>query len=339
MAVKISIIVPVYNVAPYIQACLDSIGRQSYKDIEVIFVDDRGTDDSIRMIKETLASCPFPPHKIVTHTHNRGLSAARNTGLDAATGEYVYFLDSDDEISETCLERLAAPLDKKRYEVVIGGVREQCADPKNVATPLREGEIARPLKSYAEGGWYVMAWNKLCDRNFLISNDLYFKEGMLHEDVAWSFQLACLCRSMYAVGEITYYYRIRGASIMTSMSIEKDVRIYLEAFAEIRDFILRRQFMYDSYAYRMVEGKKSGILYSLLQKGENGIYRKYYPLFYRLNHISPWVAYKQEMIGISYLLRDLHYLLPPTIGRIYKKYFYLLFYKSRGKQIKGAIWK
>lgn len=336
---KISIIVPVYNVGQYIEKCLDSIRQQTYKNIEVVFVDDCGTDNSISLIKEYITSHPFPKNRIVAHDHNRGLSAARNTGLDVAKGEYVYFLDSDDEISETCIECLVAPLEKKQYEVVIGSIQEQCEDGTIIASRLQEGEITHPLKAYAEGSWYVMAWNKLCRRDFLISNRLFFKEGMLHEDVAWSFQLACLCRSMYAVGDITYCYKIRAASIMTSLSIEKDVRIYIQAFAEIRNFIQRSQLMYNPYVYQMVEGKKSGIIYSLLQKSEHRIYRKYYPSFRCLNHISPWVAYKRKMIGISYLLRDFHYCLPLRVGRIYKMCFYLLFYRLRGKRIEGAVWK
>lgn len=203
---KVSIVVPVYNVGQYIIHCLESIQKQAYKNLEIILVDDCGTDNSIPLIKEYVASHPFPTSRIVAHDHNRGLSAARNTGLNAATGEYVYFLDSDDEISENCMERLVAPLEKKLYEVVIGSVQEQCENGTIIANRLQEGEITHPLKSYAEGNWYVMAWNKLCRRDFLISNRLFFKEGMLHEDVAWSFQLACLCQSMYAVGDITYYF-------------------------------------------------------------------------------------------------------------------------------------
>lgn len=126
---------------------------------------------------------------------------------------------------------------------------------------------------------------------------------------------------------------------MTSMSIEQDVQIYLQAFAEIRDFVLRKRLIYNSDVYQMAEGKKSALLYSLLQKGENEIYGKYYSKFHRLNHISPWEAYRRKVIGLAYLLRDFHYCLPPVAGYIYKKCFYLLFYKLRGKHISGVIWK
>lgn len=337
---KVSIIVPVYNVSQYIDACLRSIEAQSYWNVEVIFVDDCGTDNSVAKIKEyTATHSAFPQHKIISHTHNRGLSAARNSGTDAATGDYIYYLDSDDTIAATCIESLVAPLEKKAYDVVIGGVSEEREGEEPSTISLRKGTIDEPLKAYANGEWYVMAWNKLCNREFIQSNKLRFKEGMLHEDVAWSFQLACLCRTMYAVGTTTYNYKIRSASIMTSMSIEKDVQIYLEAFTEIKRFVEEQQLTHNKYVYQMVEGKKSGILYSLLQKGESEIYNKYYPTFHKLSHISPFKAYRKKMIGMGYLLRDANYCLPQCAGRIYKKCFYLLFYRLRRKKIQGAIWK
>lgn len=339
MPYKVSIVVPVYHVASYIQACLRSVEQQTYKNIEVIFIDDCGTDDSVFLIKEYLSSHSFPAYKFVRHSHNRGLSAARNSGLDASTGDYVYFLDSDDTITETCIERLVASLEKKQYEVVIGSFWEQHENGENVTHLLQEGEVDEPLQSYAEGLWYVMAWNKLCSRDFLIRNRLYFKEGMLHEDVVWSFQLACLCQSMYATNNITYSYRIRSSSIMTSLSIEKDIKIYLQAFTEIKGFILEKQLTYNKYVYRITEGKKCGILYSLLQKEESKLYQKYYPLFRDLKYISPSIAYKRKMINTSYLLRDLHYCLPQLAGCLYKRIFFLLYYKLRGKQIQGAVWK
>ena len=107
---SLSIIIPVYNVAPYIANCLRSVMEQSYDDsMECIVVDDCGKDDSIaiaeRLINEYEGSIFF---EIVHHDQNRGLSASRNTGLTHAKGEYIFFLDSDDEITEDCIEKMMA---------------------------------------------------------------------------------------------------------------------------------------------------------------------------------------------------------------------------------------
>jgi glycosyltransferase involved in cell wall biosynthesis len=118
--IKVSVIVPVYNVSEYIERCWDSIRNQTYKNIEVLFVDDCGTDDSVAKLEGYLAAEDTVDARILHHSRNRGLSAARNTGLEAATGEYVYFLDSDDDVTEDCIESLVSPLTEKKYDFVVG---------------------------------------------------------------------------------------------------------------------------------------------------------------------------------------------------------------------------
>lgn len=339
--IKVSIIVPVYNVSSYIERCWDSIRRQTYKNIEVVFVDDCGTDDSISILERLLEREDGVTAKIVHHERNRGLSVARNTGFEASSGDYVYFLDSDDDITPDCIESLVAPLSEKKYDVVIGDY--------NVVGPggysplvFTEGVLdsnKEILISYSKGEWYVMPWNKLCRRNFLIENRLYFKEGLIHEDVVWSFIMACKAQSMYVVKKTLYNYYVRSSSIMTSMSIEKDLGIYLDVFDEIVKFIRTEGREEGMYEYRLIEGKKSGIMYSLLQKGLLELYRKSYPRFRNHVYISPLKAWSAGMIGLGYLIRDLHYCMPEPLGRLYKRLFYCVCYKWRGKKIDGAVWK
>ena len=339
--VKVSIIVPVYNVSPYIERCWDSIRRQTYKNIEVVFVDDCGTDDSISILERLLERKDGVTAKIVHHERNRGLSVARNTGFEASSGDYVYFLDSDDDITPDCIEALVAPLSERKYDVVIGDY--------NVVGPggysplvLTEGVLdsnKEILNSYLKGEWYVMPWNKLCRRNFLIENRLYFKEGLIHEDVLWSFIMACKAKSMYVVKRPLYNYYVRSSSIMTSMSIEKDLGIYLDVFDEIAKFIKSEGREHGQAEYMLIEGKKSGLMYSLLRKKEYKLYRKAYPRFKKHVYVSPIKAYRTGVIGLGYLLRDIHYCCREIIGRMYKRLFYVLCYKLRGKNIEGTVWK
>ncbi len=102
---KISIIIPVYNVAPYIEQCIESVLSQDYEDIEVIIVDDCGTDNSMELVREMIAGTSKEIH-ILKHDHNRGFAAGRNTGIKNAVGNYIYFLDSDDYIEPDCISRL-----------------------------------------------------------------------------------------------------------------------------------------------------------------------------------------------------------------------------------------
>lgn len=341
MTKKVSIIIPVYNVEQYINRCMESVRLQSNKVDEVIFVDDCGTDGSVGLIETYIAQWELANWKIIHHLKNKGLSGARNTGLRAANGDYVFFLDSDDEITLDCIESLAKPLCGNKSDVIVGDYRTSIEGDESMLCHDTGAIIGSDnvLKTYSQGKWYVMAWNKLCDRKFLIENNLFFEEGVLHEDVIWTFKVACKAQSIYIVNHPTYVYNIRQSSIMTSMSIEKDLSIYVKAFDCIVDFLKKENRMYGKYEYAIVEGKKSGILYSLLEKGENELYGKYYPAFYKQCYISPLKAYRERMISLGYLLRDLHYALPIGLGREYKKMFYLLFYKLRNKKIEGAIWK
>lgn len=337
----VSVIIPVYNVAPYIAACIQSVINQTYRDIEIIFVDDCGTDNSINLIKDFIANhCEDWDIKIVHHDHNRGLSAARNTGLKTATGDYVYFLDSDDCISSNCIELLLNEASKNNCDFVIGDYSDTLGE--NASPLLLESGCLRDkdiLHSYAKGLWYVMAWNKLCKRVFLLKNDLYFEEGINHEDVIWTFKLACSAKTMGIVHEQTYLYSIRAASIMTGMSIEKDIKTYLAAFGRIKDYIIQKGRTLGKDEYTIFEGKKNGIMYSLMEKDELKLFWRYYPYLAKLIYISPLCAYKKKVISLSYCLRDLHYSLPSVLGRIYKILFYLVFYRMRGKKIEGLIWK
>ena len=338
----ISIVIPVYNVASYIVRCLQSVvAQKNISEMEILLVDDCGADNSIELAKEFLSGRDGLNYQILHHVKNGGLSAARKTGLRAGQGEYVYFLDSDDALTEGALVMLMKPLENQNYEMVIGDYVTNPNLNSSSMLILPEGPVMGQeniLQTYAQGKWYVMAWNKLCRREFLMGNNLFFEEGLLHEDVIWTFKVACKATSMYVVKQPTYIYSIREASIMTGMSIDKDVSIYVKAFDKIADFIQNEHREYGQSEYSIFQGKRAGILYSLLQKGESALFEKYYPMFYKQCYVSPWKAYQQHVISKGYLIRDMHYLLPVTLGKWYMRLFYAMCYKWRGKKIEGAVW-
>lgn len=338
--IKVSIIVPVYNVAPYIERCWHSIKQQTYKNLEVIFVDDCGTDDSIRILESLMQNKGGHDCRIIHHDRNRGLSVARNTGFTASTGDYVYFLDSDDDILSECIELLVEPLSEYEYDFVIGDYNI-VGDGGNSPLILPHGPLQSNkaiFEAYLEGKWYVMPWNKLCSRKFLSDNNILFKEGLIHEDVLWTFISACKAQNLYVVKKPLYNYYVRSSSIMTSMSIDKDLGIYLDVFDEIVKFVRAEGRERGVCEYKLIEGKKCGIMYSLLQKGMLELYTKSYARFRNHVYISPLKAWSAGVIDLEYLIRDLHYCLPESVGRLYKRLFYCVCYKWRGKKIEGAVW-
>lgn len=250
LAVKVSIIIPVYNVAPYIVNCLQSVVQQTYRGpLECLLVDDCGTDNSMAFAKEFVATYRGRiSFRVIQHTQNRGLSAARNTGLAAASGAYVYFLDSDDEITPDCIEQLVTYVSAATpYDFVIGAMQmvgeRQQTSPMTLAhgAELRGNVAIR--RAYFQQQWYTMACGKLCNRAFLQRNGLQFKEGLLHEDELWSFQLACTAQSMRVVQRPTYIYKVRQGSITTDgVSAERHAWAWMQIIEQMVDFTCQHSF-------------------------------------------------------------------------------------------------
>lgn len=217
MEIKVSIIIPVYNVAPYIEECLRSVDNQTYQDIEVIIVDDCGTDNSMELATRFVEnSGRKEKYIIVRHECNKGLSAARNTGIFKATGNYLYFLDSDDWIKSDCIEKMVRCVQAyPRAEMVYAGnsrydMSSRCF-PDFIAN---SSKIKATILTW--GYWPITSWNKLVAKQFILSHKLFFKEGILHEDELWNFYVAKYLKAVCFLHENTYYYRYNSNGIMSS---------------------------------------------------------------------------------------------------------------------------
>lgn len=229
----VSIIIPIYNVAPYVEKCLRSVMAQTYRKLEVIIVDDCGTDNSMEIVGELLAENENSDmlFKILHHEKNRGLSAARNTGMQAATGDYIYFLDSDDQIAPYCLELMVERAKKyPKCQMVFAGAhvpngKHRWLDYKHKFylpeySDNRDGLQKSMLKRYVLG---MTAWNKLISRDFIVKHGLQFSEGLIHEDELWNFQIASYIQTACFIRQNTYLYNIRENSIVTA--VNTDIKI------------------------------------------------------------------------------------------------------------------
>lgn len=243
--VSVSIIIPVFNAEPYIATCIRSVMRQRYEGpIECFLVDDGTTDKSILIAEELISEYQGPvTFKILHHDHTRGASGARNTGMDAATGDYFYFLDSDDELTPDCIEKLTAPLVRARYDVVVGNFdivfdgipfyqEQTLLVPDN--TVLYDEEIVNAYKSKITP---ITPWNKLISADVVRRTGCRFREGIIMEDVLWEFQLACSIHTMYSVNQSTYIFNRRPGSVMTSSGWENKAYSYFIIFVEMCKFV------------------------------------------------------------------------------------------------------
>lgn len=229
MKYKISIIIPIFNVEPYILECLESVANQTVHDsIECILVDDCGTDNSVDIAEHFLSSYEGSINfSLIHHQRNGGLSAARNTGVRASKGHYLYFLDSDDTIKPNCLELLINMAEKYSADLVIGSYdtgdsRMNQFDKIDYPKFIDNKKIVKQMLLNYDM-LPVTAANRLIKRELLIQNDLFFKEGIIHEDNYWTYFLAKFVNKMAICKEKVYNYRLTPGSITNKVNVEKEI--------------------------------------------------------------------------------------------------------------------
>lgn len=216
----ISVIVPIYNVAQYVEKCVASIVRQTYRRLEIILVDDGSTDNS-GAICDRLAETEERIR--VLHKSNGGLSDARNAGIEQAKGTYYVFIDSDDYIDEHMIEVLYHALYVNKADISVCGF--QAVDEegrfleKLSSKGLKTGCYTKEYvfgESYKPDGWnYIVAWNKLYRSS--IFQQIQFAKGKLHEDEFIFHHIIGQCGKIAVIEDKCYYYLQRQKSITTAL--------------------------------------------------------------------------------------------------------------------------
>lgn len=240
--IKVTVIVPVYKVSAYIERCIKSVMNQTYTSIDCIVVDDASPDDSIAKCEQLIAEYDGAIRfQILHHAHNRGLSAARNTGTDAATGDYIFYLDSDDELPSDSIEKLIRPvLNDTSIEMVLGNharilnlqyqLQEKIKKEQDLTTLVKVRDFV-----FAGRGYYVRAWGRLIKRDFVLQHQLYFKEGLLYEDNLWSFFVLKHLSHLHVIPDVVYLYYRRSDSIVARTKGKDTARHYGMNYNTIAD--------------------------------------------------------------------------------------------------------
>lgn len=250
---KVSVILPVYQVEAYVKDCLDSVLGQTLKDLEIICIHDAGKDRSWDVVLSAAAGDERV--RLFEHEQNRGLAATRNQGLSLARGKYVYFLDSDDKIRPDAMEILYERAEREQLDVQVFGASFIYEDRK-----LEEQFSSNPSgfkQSYPrvmDGKELFMAWMEVWDwlssqpryfyrRAFLEDHRIRFIEGMLHEDETFAFDVLMYAKRVRVWEDKLFIRRFRADSIMTGTptikNVEGCVKI-LEHVAAMQE-IYRRQ--------------------------------------------------------------------------------------------------
>lgn len=214
----ISIIIPVYNVENFLRETIDSVLSQTYSNLEIILVDDGSTDTS-SSICDTYSE--IDKRVKVIHQNNQGLSAARNSGTAAATGEYVFYLDGDDYLENNAIELLL--FNKKNYDVIIGNYYYSYADHEDIAHSDYESskllDKNGAMQDLVCGKIQNFAWGKLIRSE--IAKKCDFPVGKIFEDTYWMHLIIHLSDEIFIEAKPVVHYRQREKSISFSMNVNR----------------------------------------------------------------------------------------------------------------------
>ncbi len=235
----VSIIVPVYNIENYLKECINSLLSQTYKNIEIILINDGSTDNS-----GTICNSYKKNSRIIKTINkpNNGVSSARNTGLKVAKGDYIMFVDSDDYVSENYIETFVNNIKEK--SMVISSYKElffnctinhQIAKQKEVINNIEA--INRLFERKSFGGYL---WNKIFIKNIIDEHDLKFDESIhMCEDQLFVIQYLQYIKEVYLLPEIPYYYRMRKSSAVWKNNSK--ILTMFDSFYRMNDILQKKQ--------------------------------------------------------------------------------------------------
>lgn len=224
MLPKVSVIIPVYGVERFIGRCAETLMQQTLQDVEYIFVDDATPDRSMEVLAKVLAKYPQRAAQVRTlaHSTNKGLPAARNTGLTAASGEYVFHCDSDDYIEPDMLELLYTKATEADADMVWCDwflsfeKNERYMSQPDYATPMEA------LKGMLGGRMKYNVWNKLVRRSLYTDHAITFPDGHgMGEDMTMMMLAACAKRVAYVPRALYHYVRLNSEAFTSTMNKKK----------------------------------------------------------------------------------------------------------------------
>lgn len=244
MQPKVSIIVPVYNVEKYIKRCIDSLIQQTLKDIEIILVNDGSPDNCPKICDEYEET--FTQIKVI-HKLNGGLSDARNKGLEAATGKYVLFIDSDDWVESRILESLYCKAEQDQTDIVVCSYSIDYTN-NNFSVEKKISGLHSHIKNVSsainvleEKGMFNVVWNKLYRRKILDDNNIQFEiDGVPGEDLLFNCEVFKKVKSVSLTSEVLYHYMREDEDTLVN-------KYNANLYKQVKKFNLARKNLYQYY--------------------------------------------------------------------------------------------
>lgn len=300
MKKKVSIIVPIYNVEKYLKRCIDSILKQTYKELEIILVDDGSTDSSGLICEEYKEN----ENRIkVIHKNNGGLSSARNAGLDIATGAYLTFIDSDDWIAENHIEQIMNALEAKSADIAVCGIVVIDGKTSNVyksVDNICEFTSYDAIDNILMGGSIdVSACNKVYKNE--VFNNVRYPEGENNEDAAVIIDILSKVKKIVQIPDNSYYYYQRKGSI-SKTPILKDYYNQMKHAEDIYQKCIRISMLFSEKAKYYVFNQILSILKLMIKRKQVFEYKRDYISFiikmneYETKHFKAQLSIKRKLL-------------------------------------------
>ncbi len=306
---KVSIIVPVYNVEKYIDKCLSSLVNQTLKDIEIIVVDDDSPDNSKTIIDKYVKK--YPKKVRYFHKENGGQGSARNLGLSKAKGDYIAYVDSDDYIEPDMMEKMYNKAIQDNSDIVICGNREVDTSGKELNINLST-VYNNPIIDSIYGNMAV--WNKIYKKDIL--KDMLFREKLWYEDIDFTTKLILSTDKISFINEPLYNYLVRSGSTMNNKNYKRNLEL-LNAFDEMIKYFKSKktykknydelEFIAFYHIYVMGIGRIISIDAPMKDKKEIiDAYKKYMNDHFKTFRKNKYIKYMSRNRKIVYRLIDLN---------------------------------
>lgn len=298
----ISVVIPVYNVEKYLSECLDSVINQTYKNLQIIIVDDGSTDFSGKI-------CDVYAEKdnriTVVHQKNAGAGAAKNTGLELIDGDYFSIIDSDDYIELDMYEKMVNSLEKYNADIVQCLFRNVFVNDSFDRKYKIKGNYPKVLtsksclKEYLYDWKYAIFWNKLFKKSLL--QNIKFPVGRKIDDEFFTYKLVCNAKKVVNIDNILYNYRMRKTSVMNENNSDRLIYDRIDCFVERYDYIRKK---YPSLDKKYLTKLYDSLLYYKTQVNNTEKLEKYIskiqkPKINKIDKINEIMRYK-KLLDDSY---------------------------------------
>lgn len=243
---KFSVVIPVYNVKDYLEKCVESVVCQARRDMEIILVDDGSTDGVSGGLCDAYAE-KYPETVRVIHKVNGGLGDARNVGLEAARGDYLVFIDSDDYVAPDMLETLSREIEKAHADIYTFGFSVD-TDGKITQTHFDELPEDAPFTLGSEPRLLLAApnaWSRIWKRSLFLNSGIRYPKRVWYEDIRTTMKLFAVAESVVMLRRAFYFYVVRSDSITHNANVERNGEI-IEAFDDLLAWYKERG-LYEKY--------------------------------------------------------------------------------------------